>query len=318
VFASFGGNRFEVPQQSDKTAFGAEYDAIYSNLIDQGLKPTDAMKLVAAQYKSDQTQGDIADRVASQITSRETLARELRPDVATQEDWLMRRLNQSDVNSRRAAQARVAAAAPGLRADAANARDMSVLRQQGAAVRATAQFNKLAAADKTVRGLMVNIASGTVPLQHADAQIQLARFFRQAQPTEGEMHMLYNNLGGTMDAWNRFVARMGRGDLDAEQMRQLRASAHTVAREHHEDTSRFVDVARHMLGPGNFDMMPDQAQQLYEGMGAELGLTNLPPLYSTEGGVTLGSGKRPKVQPRGTKRTPLDELEAQIDAMGAK
>ncbi len=321
IYANYQGQQFEVPEQKDTTPFGPEYDRMYQGLLDSGefAHPQDAMKLVVAQYKSDQTQQHIADRTAAAITSREGLQGN-RQDFQRDENAKYRETHEGRLELvREGNKGKIAAAAPGLKADAANSRDMSLLRQQGAAIRQTSQFSKLAANDKTVRGLMANIATGAVPLAHADAQIQLARFFRQAQPTEGEMHMLYNNLGGTADKWNQFVARMSKGDLSAEQMRQLRASAKTVQHEHEQDKERFANVARHMLGPGSgFDMMPDQAQQLYEGMGAELGIDHLPPLFNTEGGVTLGTGKRPTVAPRGTKRTQLDEIESYLDSLGGQ
>jgi hypothetical protein len=198
--------------------------------------------------------------------------------------------------------ARIAAAASGTnRTEPNNERLFSLLDRRANNLRATTQFTKLVAGDKTVRGMMANIADGTVPLQHRDAQIQLARYFRQAQPTEGEMHLLYSQLGGTMDKWNQFVARVSNGDLSTEQLRQVKIAAGAVTREDAEDKRRFVETARKFLGPrSGLDMMPDQAQNLFEGLAAELGLdpASLPPLYQTEGGVTLGSGKKPTVHQR--------------------
>jgi hypothetical protein len=322
LYATYEGQRFEVPQQSDKTPFGPEYDAIFGGLIDAGEDPHKAMALVAAQYKADQVEKGRASRLVDTLDFR-AKNREDQQEFTALQNKLYR--NEPLTNAEReklvqlGGQFRVAAAAPGLKADAANARDMSLLERAGSAVRQTGQFNKLAASDKTVRTIMVNIANGTTPLQHKDAQIQLARFFRQAQPTEGEMHILYNNLGGTMDKWNQFVARMQNGDLSAEQLRQMRLSAKAVQSEHGEDVRRFMNVAKARLGPGGgFDLMPDQAQKLYESLGAELGIEGLPPLYTTEGGVTLGSGKRPTTQPRGTKKTALDQIEEQLDALGSQ
>lgn len=319
LYATMAGSRFEVPEMTEKTAFGADYDAIYGNLIDQGIKPTDAMKLVAAQYKTDQTQKHIGERLESGQTFKNQNREDQQTFQREENEKYKRTFDQAMQLAEKAGQYKVAASAPGLKQESANDRAMSLLERAGAGVRQTSQFNKLAASDKTVRTIMVNIANGTTPLQHKDAQIQLARFFRQAQPTEGEMHILYNNLGGTMDKWNQFVAKMETGDLSSEQLRQMRVSAVAVKKEHEEDLRRFQNVAKARLGPGGgFDLLPDQAQRLYESMGAELGLDNLPPLYQTEGGITVGSGKAPSVRPRGTKKTALDELESQLDAMGSK
>jgi len=323
VFGTFQGNRFEVPEQNESTGLGAEYDAIYNRMLEEpGITPSAAFKAVLTDYQKDQAEKGRDARLTRTLGFRDTNREDQQTFQSGQNElyknekiMIADRDRWNTANNR----AKIAASAPGLKADAANARDMSVLERTGSAIRQTGQFNKLAASDKTVRGIMVNIASGTVPLQHADAQIQLARFFRQAQPTEGEMHLLYNNLGGTKDKWNQFVAKLESGDLSAEQMRQLRVSAKAVQKEHAEDIHRFREVAKSRLGPGRgFDMMPDQAQGLYDSMLAELGIHDPVPLHETEGGTTLGSGKRQTIRPRGEKRTALDELEAQIDAMGTK
>lgn len=316
---SMGGKTFDVPTAEQKTGFGDEYDALFNALMDQGEKPDAALKLVASQYKSDRNQKAIGDRVADQIASRESQNEKYRLDVDT-------RLSENEKNRENArvvagigARSRVAAAAPGIKQEGVNDRLYGLLERRAKAVRDTTQFSKLVQGDKTVRGLMLNIANGAVPLQHADAQIQLARYFRQAQPTEGEMHMLYNNLGGTQDKWNQFIARLESGDLSPEQLRQLQIASKAVKRENDTDKTRFAAVARKMLGPGSgLDLIPDQAQNYYEAMGQELGLTDLPPLYETEGGVTLGSGKAPSVKPRSKSNKVLDDIEAELDSLGKK
>lgn len=215
---------------------------------------------------------------------------------------------------------RIAAARAGnaFKQEGANDRLFSLLDRRAKAVRETGMFGKLATNDKVVRGIAANLTTGTEGLQHKDAMIQLARYFRQAQPTEGEMHLLYQNLGGWTDSFNQFKAKVTRGDLSPEQLRQMRKSAKTVIHEHEEDKKRFYQVARSGLGPGSgLDEVPDQAQKQFDMMAAELGIEpgSLPPLYETEGGVTLGTKKAPKTQPRGTKRTGLDELEDHVDSL---
>lgn len=237
-----------------------------------------------------------ADATARAEAAKQAHAKEFSPQAFEQAKEL----------ARIGASGRVQAATAG-KQESANDRAFTLLDRRAKSLRDSTQFNKLITGDKTVRGLMANIADGTVPLQHGDAQIQLARYFRQAQPTEGEMHQLYANLGGTMDKWNQFVARMTNGDLSPEQIRQVRIAAGAVAKEDSEDKRRFVEVARRYLGPkSGLDMMPDQAQNLFEGMAAELGLdpAELPPLYETEGGVTIGTGKKPATAPRAPKQEP--------------
>lgn len=321
LFATMGGQRFELPKIQDTTGMGAKYDALYQRMLEEpGVTPAAAFKAVMTDYEKDQAEAGRSARLEKTLGFRATDREDKQEFVALQNKLYK---NEPLTNAEReklielAGKFKVAAAAPGLKQEAANDRAMSLLERATAGVKNTAQFGKLAASDKMNRTVMMNIANGTTPLQHRDAQISLARIFRQAQPTEGEMHLLYNNLGGTMDKWNQFVARMETGDLSAEQLRQLRISAHAVMKEHQEDLRRFQNVAKAKLGPGGgFDLLPDQAQAAYQSLGSELGLDDLPPLYTTEGGIQVGSGKRPMVQPRGTKKTALDEIESQLDALG--
>ncbi len=146
---------------------------------------------------------------------------------------------------------------------------------------------------------MMNIGDGSVPLQHKDAQVALAGIFRGTSPTDQEMRHVYAHLGGTMDSWNQFVANLETGDLSPEQIRQVTAAAKTSNAEHIEDVGRFRQSARLAFGPGSgLELMPDQAQAKYNALLAELGMTDPEPLYPTEGGVILGSGKKPKVHAR--------------------
>lgn len=196
---------------------------------------------------------------------------------------------------------RIAAAAMSLpfKQETANQQMQTALEHRTKLVQSTAQYQKLATADKTIRSLEANLAKGTEGLQHKDAQVLLARLMRQAQPTEGEMRLLYHDLGGWTDKFDQFKAKVMSGDLSPEQMRQLVAASKTIAHEHEEDKRRFIEVARKGLGPGTgFDLAPTHAQQVFEMMGAELGLENLPQLYGTEGGFELGSKQAPTVRPK--------------------
>lgn len=314
-----GQQQFEVPEQSDHTPFGAEYDSIYRGLLDTGEDPHKAMQYMAAQYKADQAQGHIADRVASQIDARRDESLRSRADVAQQDEWRRLQREQSEKNSRIGASA--ARAGQGNKDEASVDRAMSLINQRAKAFRDISQYPKLVQADKTVREIFNNISTGSVNLQNRDAQIQMAKYFRGSIPTGAEMTHLYTNLGGTQDAWNRFVSHGIKGALTPEEIHQLRVSATAVRKEHEENKGRAVKVGRKLFGPGSaLDNYPDQAQAQFDAHMEELGIdpASLPPLYQTEGGAAMGGFARPKVQPRGTKRTALDDLEAQIDALGAK
>ncbi len=317
LFARYGGQQFEVPEQSDHTPFGADYDTIYQGLLDAGEDPHKAMQYVAQQYKSDQTQKSIASRTADQIDARNK-SREDQQEFQALQNKLYR--NEPMTAAEREKLARIrASAGSSFKQEGVNERMFGLLDRRAKAVRDTGLFGKLAANDKVVRGIAANLANGTEGLQHKDAQIQLARYFRQAQPTEGEMHLLYDKLGGWTDSFNQFKAKVLRGDLSPEQLRQMRKSARTVMHEHEEDKKRFYQVARSGLGPkSGLDEIPDQAQQAFDMMAAELGIEpgTLPPLYDTEGGVTLGTKQAPKTQKRGTTKSQLDEIESYLDSLG--
>lgn len=319
LMMSVDGREVPVPQAQESTGLGPEYDAIYSRLLETGMNDAAAMKMVIAQHQKDILEGGRNTRQQAAIASQdERLDRRL--GFTREENEKYRRtFDQAKELAETTGRYRVAAAAPQFKQESANDRMYSLLERRGSALRQTTQFSKLVQADKTVRGLMINIARGTVPLQHADAQIQLARFFRGTTPTEGEMKLLYHNLGGTMDKWNQFVARLKTGDLSPEQLRQLKISAKAVQREHDEDRKRWEASARKALGPGSgFENIPDQAQAMFDMMAAELGFEEgeFKPLYPTTGGISLGSKVAPEVRPRAEGRGALDSVEAEVDSLG--
>jgi hypothetical protein len=294
--AVIDGQRIEMPSQEHAApGSDAKFGDVYDFFLEQTNDPTKALALAE---RHDQATRAVAAKVAGQEDAQAEAAK-FHLTTAQQEEEKRLAREQSETNAKINAAGRVGAAGPGFKQESANDRAMTLIERRAKAVRDTSQFAKLVAADKNLRGVMTNIADGTVPLQHKDAQISLARIFRQAQPTEGEMRLLYDGLGGTSDKWNQFVAHMTNGDLSTEQLRQVKLAAKAVAKEHATDVQRFQGVAKSFLGPGSgMEQFPDQAQGMYNGMAAELGLENLPPLYSTEGGVSLGTKKAPKTKPR--------------------
>jgi hypothetical protein len=255
-----------------------------------------------------------------QSLSAKVSDREDKQAFQVQQDALYKSERMTAAEREKLARIRAQSAAHGdpFKQERVNEQLFGLLDRRAKAVRETGAFAKLAANDKVVRGIMANLATGTEGLQHKDAQIQLARYFRQAQPTEGEMHLLYQNLGGWTDSYNQFKAKVLRGDLSPEQLRQMKKSAKTVLHEHEEDKKRFLEVARKGLGPkSGLDEIPDQAQAAFDMMAAELGIEEgtLPPLYEVEGGVTLGTKRAPTSKPREQRKTGLDELEAHVDQL---
>lgn len=71
LFATFHGNRFEVPETQDTTGLGQKYDAIYSRMLEEpGVKPADAYKAVMAEYEKDQAEAGRNTRAANALTAR--------------------------------------------------------------------------------------------------------------------------------------------------------------------------------------------------------------------------------------------------------
>jgi hypothetical protein len=110
LYANFGGQRFEVPQQSERTPFGHEYDAIYQGLLDTGEDPHKAMQFVATQYKADQTQENIAKRTAANtaalIAGRDTSREDEQAFRERQDAQYRRTFEQAMALARAAAQQR--------------------------------------------------------------------------------------------------------------------------------------------------------------------------------------------------------------------
>lgn len=70
IQATYQGQRFDVPEQSDTLGLGPEYDAIYQNLLASGEDEDAARKYVLAEHKTDRTQKSIDARVESQIKAQ--------------------------------------------------------------------------------------------------------------------------------------------------------------------------------------------------------------------------------------------------------
>lgn len=191
-----------------------------------------------------------------------------------------------------------------LKVEASDRQAVSALERAHQDLTRNAQYTALVKENRTVQKVFSNIADGTEPLQHKDAMIQLGRFFREAQPTEGEMHLLYNNLGGTMDKWNQFVEKLLSGDISEEQLRQLRASAKTVKAEHDKFVNDYANAFRARFPEGGaYGNMKNELDSLYRADLAGMGIENPPSLFPAEqqqAGPQLaapGTARRKKTNP---------------------
>lgn len=110
ISATFQGQRFDVPEQSDSLNLGPEYDTLYRNLLASGEDEDAARKYVLAEHKADRTQKNIADRTAANtaalIAGRDT-SREDQQAFQAQQDAQYRRTFAQAMELARAAAARI-------------------------------------------------------------------------------------------------------------------------------------------------------------------------------------------------------------------
>lgn len=181
--------------------------------------------------------------------------------------------------------------------------DLNSLRSEMKDWRQTSQWSKLQQGGFALRGAMANLeAEGpNAALQHKDAQIQLAKYFRGNVPTDSEMHMLYENLGGTLgNGLPKFFARMESGDLTPTELNMLRESMRTAHDEYKRNVKMAYESARATFGPGSgYENMATNVNTMLGGAFKNMGVGmdelggDIYPEANT--GVTLkgGAGARP-------------------------
>lgn len=183
----------------------------------------------------------------------------------------------------------------GTQADAATARATSLVERAVNDADRMVDWKGLVQMDNSLRSAIANAtAPGSLP--HKDAQIQLARVFRGTTPTEGEMHLLYNNLGGTMDKWDQFWAAAADGDLSDKQLAELRNASEIAFKEVNHRKERAIKGLRTKFNSPTYQMMTPQINAEIRARAETLGV-DLPSdfLLSEEaagdGPVLLGSRK---------------------------
>jgi hypothetical protein len=163
---------------------------------------------------------------------------------------------------------------------------------------------------RALHAAMANIDSGN-PLAEKDAQIQLARFLR-GTVTEGEMHILYNNLAGKLgNAWGAFSEKMMRGGLSPAEKNILSEAIDVSKQEQAENVGNIIASARETFGPGSghenmAGNVNHKVRGLFQGVGVKSG-----DVFEPQGGnplptVTLGKGN------------PMLDPEARHPAVGAR
>lgn len=106
MFANFQGQRFEVPDSPQTSGFGEKYDAIYQRALQEpGVTPEEAYRFVAKMAHDDTAEESRNQRAADAEAGRDRRFAGYHMDIAQQFERQRRQLEQSDINSRRAAAA---------------------------------------------------------------------------------------------------------------------------------------------------------------------------------------------------------------------
>lgn len=111
LFATFNGNRFEIPENHQSTGFGQSYDELHDHLMSMpGMTEAKALSIVAAKQKADMAEQGRNTREADVEKGRNARAQTYH---LTREDIMKQfqdRLAQSEKNARIGAGARMASA----------------------------------------------------------------------------------------------------------------------------------------------------------------------------------------------------------------
>jgi len=231
---------------------------------------------------------------------------------ATPEEAVTRALAAGSHAEDEAASTKRAAMSAGLRKgagdDAATARATALVERAVTDADKMVDWKGLVQMDNSLRSAIANAtAPGSLP--HKDAQIQLARVFRGTTPTEGEMHLLYNNLGGTMDKWNQFIAKMEDGDLSDKQLAELRNASELAYQEVNHRKERALKALRTKFNSPTYQMMAPQINAEISARAATVGV-DIPSdalLPETEGeaptllGSRKGKGAKKPAAPKARK-----------------
>lgn len=213
------------------------------------------------------------------------------------------------------ANSRVAAAgisaSPELKAAGANRSDLGMLERAKTNAERSVNWKGLIGADASLQKAMAGINSGN-SVGEKEAQVAFARFMREAMPTEGEMHLVYGNLGGLAQKIPGLIEQMERGGLAPGQLKIVKDAinhSHATWAARRDQTLKSLGTT---FGPGSgFEHAAPQINTWLRAKGQMTGI-ELPDLYpDAQGGIVLGSSERPEAAAArlaGTpKRAPTDK-----------
>lgn len=305
VFATYKGQRFEVPPQSEHSPFGPEYDDMYRTLIDEGIPIDKATAIVAARAKADMAEGGRNTRAANTIEAR-NLNREDQQVFIEMQNKLYKNepitIADRDRWEAMRARARVSAAAaekPSV-ADSSEATAMKTfladlkdyrdrVAQAGPEVKATRNINEIQ-----------RLAQSTNPVDQALAVEQIGKIAHGGNTvTKATQDLIYHHMGGTPE---RFEANLNQildhGRLAPAQLRMLQETTAALAQHHDENKNTIKAGAEVQFGPtsiyGSPYMQPMVRQHLdalYKEMGIEGDQAATAANPTTEGSIRLGRNR---------------------------
>jgi len=86
LYANFGGNRFEVPEQPETTGLGEKYDAVFKHALDVSGDPTKAFQAVLLMKEKDDAQAASTARATAGIDARQAESQRTHRDVEGQDE----------------------------------------------------------------------------------------------------------------------------------------------------------------------------------------------------------------------------------------
>lgn len=298
MYATVRGSRTEVPAEGKSGYFAEpEYNAMFDKLVAQGLDDKAALTQVQSTRRTDLGEGGKASRAAATRAHQDQVNHDYRLTADEQKGLHSEPLD----NAEREKLAYIHAmngAGGGFnpKVEAGNTSDMNSLNARATQLRTSSAWAKLMDTQQQYDAMAEDVASGATPMQGKEAQVLAALLIRK-RVSDAEMRHIYDNTGGAADAFARFAHNNIAGDLTPEQLRQLQASTAVLINGHKRMVARASEAAKYAFKDPAFAMMPDQAQHMY-GMFMQEAGQPVDNLFDTEGGITLGTGKRPMIHPR--------------------
>lgn len=303
----FGGKQWSIDPEAIQQARATRLDEAMAGLDEQSRADYQRIRPALLASNQDLDVTDVSRFLAGAASQRQRgEIQEVKNDqfnrkFAQSDTQLDKKLHQSDVNSQRAADAKIRAAAmmamPGLKNDAANRGDIARLQaeikgffQVADAKGQLKNMNALHAAHANI-----NANGDNTAIAHRDALIQLARFFRGSIPTEGEMKVLYDKIGGAPGAVDAFIEGLKTGDISDAMIANLQTSTKIALAEAEERRKQMFSGLANIAGPQSaFANMGPSVNAMVRGYAQLYGLDDVPDVQPSSGPSTvLGSGTRP-------------------------